>query len=341
MAGNNLIVKTHAFGDALLATPAVARLIASGGTWSALAGPSSSEVWRRMTGISCVMTAPIPGGGLKGFLRLLAWSASRAASSRRFDRTVVFHASKSMRRWVRMLTAAPSRSGGLEALGKWESVSPLDTGRFAGASYADLAGVEVTDFRPVFRIEDSERRMAADLLGREGFIAVSPGGGRNPRDEVSEKRWSPEGFAEVVALAGSRGLRSVLLGDRFDMPAAARVLALSGSACPLDLTGRTGWGEAAAVMERCMAFVGPDSGLAHLATAAGLKAVVLFGPTDPSSLYHPSLISPVVSGSECSPCYSNEVFPGCRTGRSDCMFRIEAGRVWSTLEKILDEDMRG
>ena len=33
MSGSGLVVKTHAFGDARLATPAVAALLAGGGDW--------------------------------------------------------------------------------------------------------------------------------------------------------------------------------------------------------------------------------------------------------------------------------------------------------------------
>ena len=38
----------------------------------------------------------------------------------------------------------------------------------------------------------------------------------------------------------------------------------------------------AAVLERCSGFVGHDSGISHLAAAAGTRSVVLFGPTDPA-----------------------------------------------------------
>ncbi|MEI6349656.1 MAG: glycosyltransferase family 9 protein [Verrucomicrobiota bacterium] len=38
----------------------------------------------------------------------------------------------------------------------------------------------------------------------------------------------------------------------------------------------------AAVLERCSAFVGHDSGISHLAAAAGARSVILFGPTDPA-----------------------------------------------------------
>jgi len=37
----------------------------------------------------------------------------------------------------------------------------------------------------------------------------------------------------------------------------------------------------AAVFERCRAFIGHDSGISHVAAAAGTPCVLLFGPTNP------------------------------------------------------------
>ena len=39
----------------------------------------------------------------------------------------------------------------------------------------------------------------------------------------------------------------------------------------------------AAVLERARLFVGHDSGISHIAAAAGAPALLLFGPTDPST----------------------------------------------------------
>jgi heptosyltransferase III len=53
-----------------------------------------------------------------------------------------------------------------------------------------------------------------------------------------------------------------------------------------DLTGKLGILESAACLERASVFVGNDSGLMHLAAAAGTPALGLFGPTD-ERLYGP------------------------------------------------------
>ena len=66
---------------------------------------------------------------------------------------------------------------------------------------------------------------------------------------------------------------------------AAPVLAALPDA--IDLAGRLTLPEAAACLARCRLFVGNDSGLMHLAAAAGAATLGLFGPT-PASEYAPS-----------------------------------------------------
>ena len=48
---------------------------------------------------------------------------------------------------------------------------------------------------------------------------------------------------------------------------------------PIDLTGKLTLPEAVACIRRCALFVGNDSGLMHLAAAAGAPTLALFGPT--------------------------------------------------------------
>jgi ADP-heptose:LPS heptosyltransferase len=67
--------------------------------------------------------------------------------------------------------------------------------------------------------------------------------------------------------------------------AAAPVLAALGGA--IDLVGALSVPEAAACLARCMLFVGNDSGLMHLAAAAGTPTLGLFGPT-PAAEYAPA-----------------------------------------------------
>jgi len=340
--GPLLLVKTHAFGDAMLCMPAVRELLRGldGGreAW-ALAGPSSAPAWERLDGIARTIRAPFPAGGAAGLAELAAWTLGHLAPLHRCSSVVVFHVDPRVRRWVRTLTGAPSRSCGAVPLGSWEEVFPMRPGEFAGRSYSRAAGVEPVDWSVPFPVTAAEAAWADALGIPPGTVAIAPGGGRNPRDDVPEKRWPAERFARTAAhlAAGSRG---ILLAGGPDDAEAASVVAASAGSSAIDLTGRADWGRTAAAISRCSAFLGADSGPAHLAAALGVPAVVLFGPTSPDALYAEGSIVPVTGGKPCSPCYASSVFPGCRAEGPPCMESIAVESVIDALERVLDEDHR-
>jgi len=122
-----------------------------------------------------------------------------------------------------------------------------------------------------------DRAFASHFLGDAGhpFIAIHPGSG-SPR-----KNWSAAAWAELGArLLAAPGRRIVLVGGEADRA--------------ILQTLRVAWGERAlvaqdltlphlaAVLEKCAIFLGHDSGISHLAAAAGARCVLLFGPTDPA-----------------------------------------------------------
>ena len=332
-----LLVKTHAFGDALMCTPAVRELVREGGCYWALTGPSAAPVWARVPGVERVFVAPVPAGGAADHLRLIRWSLRNIRQLRRVSRSVVFQGSAAVRRWVRFMTGAGSVSCGSSPLGCWEQVFPLNVGEPAGTAYAGTAGVEVSDWRPEFPVTRKEEEWVADLRLPAPLFAIAPGGGENPRDTVLEKRWMPDRFAVIAERLSSSGFHIVLLGGGGDTTAADAV-ARSCGARLLDLTGRTTWGQSAAILDRCAGFLGADSGTAHLAAARRTPSVVLFGPSSPSALFPPGLVTAVASRTECSPCYANSLFPGCRRERAVCMESVEVEDVWMALRNTIGSE---
>ncbi len=98
------------------------------------------------------------------------------------------------------------------------------------------------------------------------------------------KTWPQERFAALIArLTGAGGLcagwRVALFGGPGDEIKAASLISsqdgITVFAEPDLLTVQ-------AALARCGAFIGNDSGLSHLAAAAGLPALSLFGATDPA-----------------------------------------------------------
>jgi ADP-heptose:LPS heptosyltransferase len=113
--------------------------------------------------------------------------------------------------------------------------------------------------------------------------------GLGPTANWSGKVWPAERFVALFqSLAPSMpGARPVIFAGPgpAERAMAAPVLAALPSA--IDLVGGLTLPEAAACLQRCRLFVGNDSGLMHLAAAAGTATLGLFGPT-PASEYAPA-----------------------------------------------------
>jgi len=83
-----------------------------------------------------------------------------------------------------------------------------------------------------------------------------------------------------------------------------------GKACPVADVGvsyvdKLSVVQTAYVLSRSQLYVGPDSGLAHLAMAVGTPAVVLYGPVNPKRAFGPrECLHAVTSPAECRGCWT-------------------------------------
>ena len=143
----------------------------------------------------------------------------------------------------------------------------------------------VPNVEPCLWIDDRARADADQLLGgARGFWAIGPTAG-NPH-----KEWAMSRFAELARTLTSAGGALAGLPICVFASAAERVrLVPFFAASPgriIDLAGKTDPVAAAACLERASLYVGNDSGLMHLAAAAGTPTLGLFGTGNPA-IYRP------------------------------------------------------
>jgi heptosyltransferase II len=126
------------------------------------------------------------------------------------------------------------------------------------------------------------------LLAEHGWtpgtplLAIAPGAAFG-----GAKRWIPERFAQVgAALAASRGATTVIVGSAAEQATAWAIAQEAGKiggraadSGVINLAGRTDLPQLCAVLAQCAACVSNDSGAMHVAAAAGVPVVALFGPT--------------------------------------------------------------
>jgi heptosyltransferase-2 len=135
---------------------------------------------------------------------------------------------------------------------------------------------------PVLFPSETDREFAAGFLerafpGSDGpLIAVHPGSGGE------RKNWPIERWAalEETLFGLAPAARVLLVGGEADHERIGHLREAwrgRGIGMALDLA----LPELAAVLQRARLFVGHDSGVSHIAAAAGAPSVLLFGPTDP------------------------------------------------------------
>jgi ADP-heptose:LPS heptosyltransferase len=132
--------------------------------------------------------------------------------------------------------------------------------------------------------EDAERvRALLEARGIRGdYVVISPAGGSNPGMVMSSKRWPPGNFAALAdGLADGLNVQIVLAAGPDDGAIVAAVeQALTQPA--LSLVGELTFGQIAALAKGARGYVGNDTGLTHLAAAAGARTVMILGPSDPA-----------------------------------------------------------
>ncbi len=127
-------------------------------------------------------------------------------------------------------------------------------------------------------LSEEALNFSKDYLARSGLkeneriLAIHPGSG-NPI-----KNWPASHFAGVADWAAGRARVLLISGPAQD--GVEEVRGFLKKATPF-IAANLSLLQLAAVLRRCTAYLGNDSGITHLASSLGLATVALFGPTDP------------------------------------------------------------
>jgi predicted lipopolysaccharide heptosyltransferase III len=192
-------------------------------------------------------------------------------------------------------------------------------------------GVPVTD-RPRTQLGISEQ--AAEMVNK---LLVEAGSSEqkialiHPAAAFATKQWAVKSFARVAEFVAERGFAPVAI-------AAPNEKALLEKLCSeanvkittLDLS----LPEVTALAARSQLFVGNDSGIAHIASAVGTPAVVIFGSSNIAH-WRPWNSAPaevVLEEMPCQPChgYFCEKFE-----QPECILRVPVTRVIAAIERLV------
>jgi ADP-heptose:LPS heptosyltransferase len=119
---------------------------------------------------------------------------------------------------------------------------------------------------------------AADVL-KAAMLLEGPVIGLGPTANWTGKIWPAERFVEVFHALALRipGARAAVFAGPSEAERALAAPVLAALPGAIDLVGNLDLPEVAACLRRCVLFIGNDSGLMHIAAAAGTPTLGLFG----------------------------------------------------------------
>lgn len=192
-----------------------------------------------------------------------------------------------------LLSGIPYRAG-LDSDGRgfgYNIRAPIDPSqpRHEAEVYLDVPrtlGLDVTDCWANVPVRDIYVEAVQKWLVERGvvgsFIVVNPCGGRNPGMVMDAKRWPPENFAALADRLSARlGAMTILIGGPGDEPIVKAVKDQMKTAV-LDIVGGLSFWHIGTLARLATVYVGNDTGLTHLAAAAGGRTAMILGPSDPA-----------------------------------------------------------
>ncbi|MBZ0284674.1 MAG: glycosyltransferase family 9 protein [Anaerolineae bacterium] len=191
-----------------------------------------------------------------------------------------------------LLSSIPCRAG-LDSGGRgfgYNIRAPIDPSqpRHEADVYLDVPralGLNVTECWANVPVRDIYIEAVQKWLIERGvvgsFMLVNPCGGRNPGMVMDVKRWPPEHFAALADHLSARlGMMTILMGGPGDEPIVKAVKDQMRTAV-LDVVGGLSFWQIATMAKLATVYIGNDTGLTHLAAAAGGRTAMILGPSDP------------------------------------------------------------
>jgi 3-deoxy-D-manno-octulosonic-acid transferase len=330
-----LIIRLSSIGDVIHCTPVAASLKAAWPdcrtTW--LVGEVAADLVRYNPHVDETLVwsrerfeRRLRSGDLRGALAM--WRELRGVlAARRFYAVLDVHG-LFLTGMIARLTDTGRRIGMSDArelnpLFMNETAPPL--GRHVTERYLGVLrplGIMPVDRRMTLAVPAAAERAADGLLAAAGRMSVRRLAVLAPGTTWPAKNWPALFYARTVRLLG-RDFTAVLCGGAAEEPLGRTIEAAAGIPV-INLIGRTGLLEMAALMRRAAVTVAGDTGPLYMAAAVGTPTVGIFGPTDPVRLAPPGEGNAVaVARQPCSFCHRM----ACPQGGGACMRAVTPEQV--------------
>jgi heptosyltransferase-2 len=300
------------------------------GSIDVLAPAWSLPLIRRMPEVREAIELPVTHGALALSTR---WRVGRELRPRRYDRALVLPRSFKAA-LVPFFAGIPERVGyrGEMRYGVLTEMRALDEQRLTQTAQRFVAlGLDADAPQPPAVPEPrlavdhgNQRRLLTELglAPTPGVVGIMPGAEYGPA-----KCWPIDRFAELAARITRSDRQVWILGSEKDRASGAAIAAACATGAE-NLCGRTQLEDVVDLLALARIVVTNDSGLMHVAAAAGSRVIAIYGSSSP--YYTPPLTqrsSVIYRALSCSPCFARE----CPLGHFRCMLDISVDEVYGAV----------
>lgn len=165
-----------------------------------------------------------------------------------------------------------------------------------------------------------------------GFV---PGGGASWGKDAVYKRWSPEKYAKLAdKLIEKFSVPIILMGDKSELDLCKEVSAAMVHQ-PVMACGETSISQFAALARKCSLMIVNDGGPLHIAVAAGVQTISIFGPVNEQ------VYGPYPQGNHivikknlvCQPCYRRFRMANCE--HVSCLSQLSVEEVLEKTTEVI------
>jgi lipopolysaccharide heptosyltransferase II len=314
-----LLIRPDHLGDVLLTTPAIRALkaIYPQTEIHVLVGPWAADVLETLEEIDLVLTVPFPGFTRGKRLRLGAPYRYAVQTARRLRRigyaqAVIFRPDHWWGAWLARLTGIPVRIGYddpdtslflTRAIAKQHEHVVQQNLRLVEALTGNEIPAKTVPY--TLRTTELDHAYVSGYLTEWGvdtetrLFCIHPGSG------TKVKQWEALKWAETADILSEQlSAQVIFTGSDNELGLIREIIAIMRTSATI-MAGDTEIGQLAALYERALVVLGPDSGPLHVATAVGTPTVTLYGPADPIEFGpwgNPKKHVALMSNIGCRPC---------------------------------------
>jgi heptosyltransferase-2 len=331
-----LLIQTAFLGDAVLTTPLLGALHEQfpNSRLVILCTPEVKEVFEHHPAVSEMILFDKRGTERSWISK---WRIIRRLKSMKFDLAIIPHRSLTSS-LIAFFSGIPRRVGFSASQGRWllTDIVPFQWGVHdveRNLALLKVFGVQNPSRDLWLKAEPETVQQINQRLRAAGVGPFDKLVGINAGSVWATKRWLPQGFAAVAdRLIREAGAKVIFIGGSKDAETMRPIFSLMKEK-PLNWVGETTLKELIAVIGRCQTFLTNDSGPLHIAVAARVPTVAIFGPTTRELGFFPYGEGHVVIEKDlpCRPCTLHGG-ARCPLEHFQCMKLISPEEVYSAVQ---------